>query len=293
MALTPREANGSGQLPVGRLALAGTAYDDPMTRVFALDASSSGALPWLGYTVGAVALLLALLVGVRVIGLLVAMTDIPAEPPTAPQEVDVLRDEPPPPPPPTPEPEAKPEPAPPPRAMPHETPPPPPPAPAQAGKVLTQEPDPNEPVDLTGNTFVSGNATDYAGGATAANGTSKTPVRALTAPTGVPGGTGPVTAPPPAGPDRSRVASIQNIDWNACPFPPEADVDQVDEAYVQATMDIDAEGKARNIHVLKESSPGFARQFIKCAESKRFIAALDHDGHPITSTLTRNIHFTR
>jgi protein TonB len=158
--------------------------------------------------------------------------------------------------------------------------------------VLTQEPDPNEPVDLTGNTFVSGNATDYAGGVTAANGTNKTPVRALTSPTGVPGGTGPVTTAPP-GPDRSRAASIQNVDWNAVPFPPEADVDQIDEAYVLVTMDIDADGKAHNIHVLKESSPGFAKQVTKFAESKRFIAALDHDGRAIPSTLTRNIHFTR
>src|SRR5579871_4458857 len=103
MALTPREANGSGQLPVGRLAMAWSPYDDPLTRVFALDASSSGALRWLGYTLGAITLLLAMVVGVRVVGVLIAMTDAPAEMATPPQEVDVVRDEPPPPPAPEPE----------------------------------------------------------------------------------------------------------------------------------------------------------------------------------------------
>jgi protein TonB len=62
----------------------------------------------------------------------------------------------------------------------------PPPAPAQAGKILTQEPDPNEPVDLTGQGFVTGNADNYAGGVTASTGTSKTAVRNLNAVVGGP-----------------------------------------------------------------------------------------------------------
>ena len=57
------------------------------------------------------------------------------------------------------EPEAKPEPtAPPPHAPCRTSRAPPPPAPAQAAKVLTQEPKPDEPVDLTGNTIIQGNA---------------------------------------------------------------------------------------------------------------------------------------
>lgn len=291
MAYAPREANGSGRLPVGQLAVAGSAYDDPMSRVLELDASSSGAVRWLGYTLGAIALLLALMIGVRVIGLLIAMTDLPVEAPTTPQEIDVMREDLPPPPP-TPEPEAKPEPAPPPRALPHDTPPPPPPAPAQAGKVLTQEPDPNEPVDLTGNTFVSGSGADYAGGVTAANGTSKTPVRTLTSPAGTPTGTGPVTTAPP-GPDRSRGASVQNVDWNTCPFPPEADVDQVDEAYVTVSMDVAADGLAHNIRILSESSPGFGKRVLEFAPKQHFMPALDHGGAPMATTLKTRIHFTR
>ncbi|HWL86079.1 MAG TPA: hypothetical protein VNO21_09775, partial [Polyangiaceae bacterium] len=58
-----------------------------------------------------------------------------------------------PPEPPPPEPEPEPAKAPPPPS--HAKEPPPPPAAAQAGAVLTKEPDPNEPVDLT-NGFVTG-----------------------------------------------------------------------------------------------------------------------------------------
>src|SRR6185312_1876010 len=115
--------------------------------------------------------------------------------------------------------------APPPRAW-HEAPPPPPP-PAQAAKVLTQEPDPNEPVDLTGNTIVQGNADSYAGGTTMTNGTSARAVRSLASPQGVPGGTGAPTAKPTSVVDHSRVAMPLNTDWNA-PFPPEADTAQID-----------------------------------------------------------------
>src|SRR5579859_3731986 len=81
----------------------------------------------------------------------------------------------PPPPPPPPEPEEKPEPeaA---KPQPKEKAPKneePAPAPAQAGKILAQEADPDAPVDLTGQTFVTGNAESYAGGVTASTGTSK------------------------------------------------------------------------------------------------------------------------
>src|SRR6187397_1994889 len=74
-------------------------------------------------------------------------------------QVDIDEDKPPPPPPPPPTPEKEPEPPPP---VARAAPPPPPdalakpPAAAEAGKVLTSEPDPDEPVDLTGEGFVTG-----------------------------------------------------------------------------------------------------------------------------------------
>ena len=149
----PPRNNGAAHAPMGRLAVAeGVAIfdDDPMSKVLGLDERTSGPIAWLGYFLGAIALLLGMMVTARAVTVLVEKLDAQTQPAqAAAQEIDVMRDEPPPPPPP-PEETAKPE-EPPPvvKAAPHEA-PPPAPAPAQAAKVLTQEPDPNEPVDLDG-----------------------------------------------------------------------------------------------------------------------------------------------
>jgi protein TonB len=273
----------------------GAAYDDPMSRVLGLDAQSSGPGAWTAYLLGALALLFLLTQSVHVFAALLALTDRAPPAAPAPSEIDVMPEEapPPPPPPPAPEPEpqAKPEPEPP--RVHHEA-PPPPPAPAQAGKVLTQAPDPNEPVDLTGNTIVTGNADAYAGGTTASNGTSTTAVRGLAAPGGVPGGTGKPTAAPAAAVDRSRPPKLaSDTEWS-CPFPPEADSAQIDDTYVLLTVDVRADGSVSGVKVLQDPGNGFGREARRCAPSHRFEPALDRDGTPIPGT-TRplRIHFSR
>lgn len=60
----------------------------------------------------------------------------------------------------------------------------PPPPPAQAGKVLTANPDPDAPLDLTGDGFVTGDGDRYVGGVTSAKGTSTTAVRQTNAKVG-------------------------------------------------------------------------------------------------------------
>jgi outer membrane biosynthesis protein TonB len=171
--------------------------------------------------------------------------------------------------------------------------PPPAAAPAQAAKVLAQEPDPNEPVDLTGNTIVQGNADTYAGGTTSANGTSSRAVRNIvTAPTGVPGGTGTVAAPPPSGPDRSRKISPTLSDWNA-PFPPEADTAQVDEAYVVLSIDVRADGTAAAVRITSDPGNGFGREAKRYALSQTYKPQLDHDGTAIAGTFSIRVHFQR
>lgn len=288
------QTNGSARAHLTALAGVGgltLRYDDPMTRVLELDASSSSGVRWLAYLLGAIALLLGLMVGARVASLLVAMTNVRLAPVPSVAEVDIAQDEPPPPPTPTaPQPETKPEPAPPPppHAIVRETPPPTPPA--QAGRVLTQEPDPNEPVDLTGNTIVSGNAESFPGGDTAANGTGRAPGR---------GGTGPSasvaakeTPPVPAGPDRSRLPSVGSTDWNA-PFPPEADEAQINDADVSIQVDVRADGTAAAVRVLKDPGYGFGREARRYALSQHFQPALDRQGNPIASTFPIKVHFSR
>jgi periplasmic protein TonB len=294
----PTQKNGAARAPIGGLAVAdgaaGVLYDDPMSKVLGLDAQTSGPVAWLGYFLGAFALLLGLMVTARIVTILVESMNIEAQPTqVAAQEIDVVRDEPPPPPP-APEETAKPE-EPPPvvKPAPHEAPPPPAAAPAQAAKVLTQEPDPNEPVDLTGNTIVQGNADSYAGGTTSANGTSTRAVRSLASPGGATNGAGAAPAPAAAGPDRSRGATVGGTDWSAAPFPTESDTAQIDEAYVTLQIDVRADGTPSAVRVITDPGNGFGREARRFALTQRFQPALDHDGNPIPGTLKTRVHFSR
>ena len=286
---TPTPKNGATRAPFATAGMVPVFYDDPMSKVLGLDAKTSSLGAWFGFTSGSTLLLVGLMALTSVVAWIHTMRDRVAA--STPEEIDVMKEDTPPPPPPVAEPETKPEPvAPPPRAR---EAPPPPPTPAQAAKVLAQEPDPNEPVDLTGNTIVQGNADTYAGGFTAGNGTNANAVRSAPSPTGVAGGPGPVRPAPPAGPDRSRGASTGDSDWN-CPFPPEADTDQINEARVSIAVDVRADGTPSAVRLVKDPGNGFGREALRCAMSKRFTTALDHDGNPIAgSTRPFTVHFQR
>ncbi len=219
-------------------------------------------------------------------------------------DVDMLKLAPPPEPPPAPPEPPKEEPkeqAPPPPPPPvhealKEPPPPPPPAAAQAGAVLTKEPDPNEPVDLTGEGFVTGTGPSFAGGVTQAGGTSTTPVYARNARAGgVPGGTGTAPAPqPPPGPDFSRGAGLSGSSEWKCPWPGEADTEQIDEAYVTVQVVVRPDGSAESATVLSDPGHGFAREARLCALRERYQPARDRDGNGIRGTTKAfRIHFER
>lgn len=207
-------------------------------------------------------------------------------------DVDLVKPPEPEPPPPEPEPEPekeepKPEPPPVKQEVPKDEPPPPPPAAAQAGAVMTQEPTPDEPVDLTGNTFVTGSGSTYAGGTTQAGGTSKSAVYSPHAvATGVPGGTGTAPAPPPPPKvDRSRAAGLLgSTDWSDCPFPGEADAEQIDQAYVTIQVKVKPDGTADSVQILQDPGHGFGREARKCAMRKRYTTALDVDGNAVGGT---------
>jgi len=215
-------------------------------------------------------------------------------------QLDVDVSEPPPPPPPAPEPTPEPEaPAPTPVAAPATPPtprdaPPPPPAAAEAGKVLTQDPDPNEPVDLTGDGFVTGTGDRFAGGVTASTGTAKTAVRDLrAAPEGVgKAPPGPVAAP--SGPDLSRPAAPLGGSWNDCEFPAEADVEGIDSAVVQLSVTVGPNGRAKSVSVLRDPGNGFGRSARSCAFRKTYTPALDRSGTAVTMTTAPfTVRFTR
>jgi periplasmic protein TonB len=201
-------------------------------------------------------------------------------------EIDSTPPPPPPPPPEPPPPEPEPEKAPPPPPAAPNEPPPPPPAPAEAAKVLTSEPDPDAPVDLTDQGIVSGEG-NLVGGITANTGTSKTPVRDLKAqPGGVVGGTGTAPAPPPkpVGPDLSRAASPIGTSWSDCGFPAEAQLDGVEFGVVKLVVTVGADGRAKAVTVLSDPGSGFGSHARQCAMRRTFKPGLDKAGQAVVTT---------
>ena len=204
--------------------------------------------------------------------------------------------EPPPPPPPEPEPEKPPEPEPPKEAPPPKAAPAPatPPPAAQAAKVLTSDPDPDAPVDLTGDGFVQGTGDTYAGGVTTTAGTSKTAVRDVKATGSVEAAPAAKTAPGPGGADLSRKAALLGGNsWDRCGFPAEADIEQINSARVTLVVTVDADGHASSASVSQDPGYGFGALAKRCALRERYSPALNKAGEPVTATQTIIINFRR
>jgi periplasmic protein TonB len=173
----------------------------------------------------------------------------------------------------------------------------PPPAAAQASKVLTREAAPDEPVDLTGNSFVTGNADTYAGGVTAASGTSTEAVRDLNATgNGVPGGKGKAKENVAAqeAPDLSTTPTLPpGRSWQ-CAFPPEADTDQIDFQVVPILVTVRPDGSAQSVKVISDPGHGFGRAARECALRQSYLPARDRQGRAVVGTTPPiNVKFTR
>ncbi len=170
-----------------------------------------------------------------------------------------------------------------------------PPAAAEAGKTLTA-PDDGKPVDFTDFTLTQGEGDRFAGGVTAKDGRSKDKVDDASARGGVdPGGTGkapPPPPPPPDEPDRSRPAKALRSHWS-CPFPPEADADDVNSARVAVVVMIRADGTASSVRITADPGHGFGRAARMCALGERYAPALDRKGEPTDGQFVTTITFTR
>jgi protein TonB len=181
------------------------------------------------------------------------------------------------------------------KEQPKDEPPPPPPAAADAAKVLMAEPSKDEPVDLTGNTFLNGNAETAVGGTTQIGGKATTATNnAAAVATGVVGGTGKAPAPPSTKVDRSRSARINSLaNLERCPFPAEADAEQVDEAVVGIEVKVSVDGRAEMVAITRDPGHGFGREARKCALREKYTPALDVDGNPIAGAYKVNFRFSR
>lgn len=150
-------------------------------------------------------------------------------------------------------------------------------APAEAAQVLAASGQP-EPVDLTQNTFVVGGAARYAGGITAADGTSKIP-----ASVGAADPAARATGAGGRGPSRARAVRLDSARWR-CAWPASA----IDAAIYQQTVTLRAtvrpDGSVASVEVTDDPGFGFAAAAVSCAKRTTFDAARDAAGKPLLST---------
>jgi periplasmic protein TonB len=160
-----------------------------------------------------------------------------------------------------------------------------PPPPAEAGAIVAQEA--SGPVDLTADTFVTGTANEYAGGATTSKGVSANAVRTGDLDPGAP------RAARGAAPDLSRTVSLEEQSWS-CPWPRAADAEQIDEQTVVIRVVVRPDGTAESAEVVVDAGRGFGPAAIACAMRTRFAPAHDREGAPVRSRSPPiNVRFTR
>jgi len=160
--------------------------------------------------------------------------------------------------------------------------------PSGAGEASTDPaPGPSTPVDLTGETLVLASTGRAAGGSGDASGGGRRIGRGggdnlKTASAGG-SGTG----------DRSGGVSLEDRSW-ACPWPREADTQQIDEQTVVIRVVVDPDGAVESATVLSDPGHGFGQAAIACALHTRFVPARDRGGRPIRAeSPSVLIRFTR
>ena len=80
--------------------------------------------------------------------------------------------------------------------------------------------------------------------------------------------------------------------WS-CPFPPEADADQIDEAVVTVQVTVRPDGSALSASVVSDPGHGFGRAARACALGRRYQPALDRSGSPTAASAPVNVRFNR
>jgi protein TonB len=168
-----------------------------------------------------------------------------------------------------------------------------PPTPAKAAKVLTAEPKNDEPVELP--TIVSGEGTAVGGMRSGEGKGKQITMQRAASNQGVPGGRGTAAAAQPPAPveDKSRPIGLTGGSaWN-CPFPPEADADQIDNAVVGVQVTVGPDGSATTVAVVSDPGHGFGRAAKACAKARRYQPALDKSGTAIVSSTMVNVRFYR
>lgn len=149
--------------------------------------------------------------------------------------------------------------------------------PAQAGQILAQDPSDDAPLDLTSTIFVSGTANAYAGGATTSAGTHTTAVDRDV----VDRNARPTTTPGSS--TKARQVQLDATRWD-CPWPKEADNQEINEQSVILRVHVDSHGRVRETTLLRDPGFGFGQAALACAMRTRFSPARDDAGNKIEAT---------
>ncbi len=155
--------------------------------------------------------------------------------------------------------------------------------PAQAGQLAAASQD---PLDFAGSAFIVGSGASYAGGATSSTATNQKPALGTAAP-------GEIAAAKVTARSRARPVSLDQAGWN-CPWPAEADAQQVDEQTVVLRANVRADGRADHVDVLSDPGFGFGSAARLCALGTHFEPARDQSGQPIAAeSPSIRVHFFR
>ena len=153
-----------------------------------------------------------------------------------------------------------------------------PPAPAGQLAAVSQE-----PADFTGTAFIVGSGTSYAGGTTTSSGNSRKAALGPEAP----------RSALSKARSRARAVSLDQSAWN-CPWPAEADAEQVNEQTVVLQASVRADGRTEHVDVLSDPGYGFGAAARLCALRTRFEPARDMAGQPIAAQSPAiRVHFFR
>lgn len=162
-------------------------------------------------------------------------------------------------------------------------------APSEASEVLTADADERGPVDMTGEGWdmVSGKGNGPGYGYQSGQGSSRKATLDRRARLGgSPGGTGSGTARPatPSGPDRSRSAGLLGGAAWSCPFPGEADRQQIHRASAIIVVTVSPAGRPSSVQVVSDPGYGFGQAARQCAYGRSYRPALDRTGTAIAAT---------
>lgn len=162
------------------------------------------------------------------------------------------------------------------------------PAPAQAAKIITVETNPNVPLDLTQEVFVTGTTNQYAGGVTTQTGTSTQFIASINQ-TPLPS----IPTVTPATPSKARSVGLASGAWQ-CAWPQRAMAKEIYEQSVTLRVTVQADGHVTNAKVIHDPGDGFGEAAIACALNTKFSPALNRKGKAIKAESPPiKVRFTR